>query len=50
MKGFVKELSQHKFTAITGVNTLFNGLLNTPGFAELDFSSLKMSLGGGWLC
>ncbi|HEA17894.1 MAG TPA: long-chain-fatty-acid--CoA ligase FadD [Pseudoalteromonas prydzensis] len=47
MKGFVKELSQHKFTAITGVNTLFNGLLNTPGFAELDFSSLKMSLGGG---
>ncbi|NMM39731.1 long-chain-fatty-acid--CoA ligase FadD [Pseudoalteromonas arctica] len=47
MKGFVKELGQHKFTAITGVNTLFNGLLNTPGFAELDFSSLKMSLGGG---
>ena len=47
MKGFVKELSQHRFTAITGVNTLFNGLLNTPGFAELDFSSLKMSLGGG---
>ena len=47
MKGFVKELSQYKFTAITGVNTLFNGLLNTSGFAELDFSSLKMSLGGG---
>tara|TARA_B100001063_G_scaffold245979_1_gene283403 strand:+ start:16316 stop:17977 length:1662 start_codon:yes stop_codon:yes gene_type:complete len=47
MPGFVKELTQHKFTAITGVNTLFNGLLNTPGFAELDFSSLKMSLGGG---
>ncbi|MBB1417560.1 long-chain-fatty-acid--CoA ligase FadD [Pseudoalteromonas sp. SG44-1] len=47
MKGFVKELGQHKFTAITGVNTLFNGLLNTPSFAELDFSSLKMSLGGG---
>jgi long-chain acyl-CoA synthetase len=47
MSGFVKELGQHKFTAITGVNTLFNGLLNTPGFNELDFSHLKMSLGGG---
>lgn len=47
MPGFVKELAKQRFTAITGVNTLFNGLLNTPGFAELDFSSLKMSLGGG---
>ncbi len=47
MPGFVKELSQHKFTVITGVNTLFNGLLNTPGFADLDFSSLKFTLGGG---
>jgi long-chain acyl-CoA synthetase len=47
MKGFVKELAGVKFTAITGVNTLFNGLLNTPGFAELDFSSLKLTLGGG---
>ena len=47
MPGFVKELSKYPFTAITGVNTLFNGLLNTPGFAELDFSNLKMSLGGG---
>jgi long-chain acyl-CoA synthetase len=47
MPGFVKELSTVKFTAITGVNTLFNGLLNTPGFAELDFSSLKLTLGGG---
>jgi long-chain acyl-CoA synthetase len=47
MPGFIKELSKAKFTAITGVNTLFNGLLNTPGFAELDFSHLKMSLGGG---
>jgi long-chain acyl-CoA synthetase len=34
-------------TAITGVNTLFNGLLNCPGFADLDFSKLKLSLGGG---
>ncbi len=47
MPGFVKELSKEKFTAITGVNTLFNGLLNTPGFAELDFSTLNLSLGGG---
>lgn len=47
MPGFVKELGQYKFTAITGVNTLFNGLLNTPGFSDLDFSNLKLSLGGG---
>lgn len=47
MPGFVKELSRYRFTAITGVNTLFNGLLNTPAFKSLDFSSLKMSLGGG---
>ena len=47
MPGFVKEMSRHRFTAITGVNTLFNGLLHTEGFAELDFSSLKMALGGG---
>ncbi len=47
MPGFVKELSKHQVTAITGVNTLFNGLLNTPGFADLDFSKLDLSLGGG---
>jgi len=47
MPGFVKELSKVDFTAITGVNTLFNGLLNTPGFDQLDFSSLRMTLGGG---
>lgn len=47
MPGFVKELSNHKFTVITGVNTLFNGLLNTPGFADLDFSAFKFALGGG---
>ncbi len=45
--GFVKELGKHDFTAITGVNTLFNALLNTPGFAELDFSHLRLTLGGG---
>ncbi len=47
MPGFVKELARHPFTAITGVNTLFNALLHTKGFAELDFSSVKMALGGG---
>ena len=47
MPGFVKELGRHPFTAITGVNTLFNGLLNTDGFADLDFSTVKMTLGGG---
>jgi long-chain acyl-CoA synthetase len=47
MPGFIKELKASGFTAITGVNTLFNGLLNTPGFAELDFSRLHLSLGGG---
>jgi long-chain acyl-CoA synthetase len=47
MPNFVKELSSVKFTTVTGVNTLFNGLMNTPGFAEIDFSALKLTLGGG---
>jgi long-chain acyl-CoA synthetase len=47
MPGFVKELSRYPFTGITGVNTLFNGLLHTPGFSELDFSTLKMAMAGG---
>jgi len=47
MRGFVKEMAKYKFVYFTGVNTLFAGLLNTPGFADLDFSSLKMSVGGG---
>ncbi|MFN3984411.1 MAG: long-chain-fatty-acid--CoA ligase [Rhodocyclaceae bacterium] len=45
--GFVKELGKHRFTAITGVNTLFNALLNNPAFHKLDFSALKLTLGGG---
>jgi long-chain acyl-CoA synthetase len=45
--GFVKELRRHRFTGITGVNTLFNALLNNPEFHKLDFSSLQMTLGGG---
>jgi long-chain acyl-CoA synthetase len=47
MKGFCKELHKHKFTIITGVNTLFNGLLNSPAFKDLDFSYLKGAIGGG---
>ena len=45
--GFIKELAKHRFTVITGVNTLFNALLNNPEFAKLDFSSLRVALGGG---
>jgi long-chain acyl-CoA synthetase len=45
--GFVKELAKHKYSMITGVNTLFNALLNHPEFSKLDFSSLKLALGGG---
>lgn len=47
MPGFVKELGKHQFSVITGVNTLFNGLLNQPKFAALDFSHLKVAFGGG---
>jgi len=46
-KGFTKTLQTSRFTGILGVNTLFNSLLNTPGFSECDFSSLHVSLGGG---
>jgi long-chain acyl-CoA synthetase len=44
---FVKTLKSGRATVMTGVNTLFNGLLNTPGFAELDFSRMKFAIGGG---
>ncbi len=44
---FVKELGKVKFSCITGVNTLFNALLNTPGIDGVDFSGLKLALGGG---
>lgn len=47
MDGFVKELTKHKFSMITGVNTLYNGLLNHPKFSSLDFSKLKFAAGGG---
>ena len=45
--GFVKELQKYPMAAITAVNTLFNALLHTPGFESVDFSQLKVSLGGG---
>jgi len=45
--GFVKELGKYRFTAMTGVNTLFNALLNNKEFQQLDFSSLHLSAGGG---
>ncbi|MBL8487394.1 MAG: AMP-binding protein [Rhodocyclaceae bacterium] len=47
LPGFVKELGRWKFSVMTGVNTLFNGLLNTPGFDQLDFSGIKVIVGGG---
>jgi len=47
LPALVKELRQWKFSVMTGVNTLFNGLLNTPGFDQLDFSTLKVVVGGG---
>ncbi|MDH5264421.1 MAG: AMP-binding protein [Betaproteobacteria bacterium] len=47
LPALVAELRRWKFNAMTGVNTLFNGLLNTPGFGALDFSTLKVTVGGG---
>ena len=44
---FVKTLKGERFAYISGVNTLFNALLNTPGFEKVDFRELKVSLGGG---
>lgn len=45
--GLVKELKRHRFTAITGVNTLFAALLRNPDFATVDFEHMRISLGGG---
>ncbi len=44
---FVAELNKYRFTYFSGVNTLFNALLNTPGFDKVDFSALTVTLGGG---
>jgi len=44
---FIKEMSKHSFSVVTGVNTLFNAMLNHPDFAKLNFKSLKTTVGGG---
>ncbi len=44
--GFVKELGRHKYNVITGVNTLFNAFLNNPGFLKLNFSHVRICVGG----
>lgn len=47
MKAFIKDLSKYPFTVFTGVNTLFNGLMNQEAFTKLNFSHLKIAIGGG---
>ena len=47
MKDFIKVLKKTPFTVITGINTLFNGLLQQPDFKEVDFSNLKVAVSGG---
>ncbi len=47
MKAFIKDLKKEPITLITGVNTLYNGLLNYPDFANVDFSRIKVGIGGG---
>ena len=47
LAAFLAEMKKYPFTFLSGVNTLFNALLNTPGFEKLDFRELKVTLGGG---
>ncbi|MCP5157797.1 MAG: AMP-binding protein [Sinobacteraceae bacterium] len=47
LPGLVREMKKNPITYLAGVNTLFNGLLNTPNFQDIDFSSLRCTLGGG---
>ncbi|OHX66248.1 AMP-binding protein [Flammeovirga pacifica] len=47
MNAFLKEMSKYKFSIVTGVNTLFNGMLNHKKFADMDFTNLKVTIGGG---
>ena len=47
MKGFIGELKKRPISVFIGVNTLFNAMVNRPDFAEVDFSRLKLTLGGG---
>ena len=44
---FVKVLGRYRFVSLPAVNTLFNGLINDPGFANIDFSKLRFAIGGG---
>ncbi len=46
-EGFAKEMAQYKFSLFTGVNTMFASLMNTPSFKEIDFSHLRVCIGGG---
>ncbi|MGH1427616.1 MAG: AMP-binding protein [Arenicella sp.] len=46
-KGFIKILQKEKFSCITGVNTLYRKMLDTPGFDEIDFSNMKITFAGG---
>ena len=47
LKALIAELKRYPFAFLSGVNTLFNALLNAPGFAEIDFHNLRVTLGGG---
>ncbi|QEY24870.1 AMP-binding protein [Neisseria animalis] len=47
MKSFIADMKKERVSVFVGVNTLFNGLVNRPDFAEIDFSGLKLSFGGG---
>jgi long-chain acyl-CoA synthetase len=46
-EGFAKEIARYKFNLFTGVNTMYASLMNTPGFSKIDFSELRVSIGGG---
>ena len=47
MKSFIGDMKKERVSVFVGVNTLFNGMVNQPDFATVDFSSLKLTLGGG---
>ena len=47
MKSFIGDMKKERVSVFVGVNTLFNGMVNQPDFATIDFSSLKLTLGGG---
>ena len=46
-EGFAKEIARYKFNLFTGVNTMYASLMNTPGFSRIEFSELRVSIGGG---